>query len=706
MALRNQGPLKSSCNAGELSSNLDKKLGLKQFYNGGRRFKNIEPVPQSGFRLAPGSAFVDTLVSPTLRMYCLKVEAGISYMLFFTHGQVDIYRCETRVKVETLAIAEITTALLPELDFYAEGNTVGVFCGDIWNGIKIFREAETTWTYGVWPYESRPRADLGRTDPPYTKDQDRWDIYIRFTETTPRLTVACRVDGEETEGIELVDNSGDRIKPEDADLDDRQRLATNLQTALRGLPSLNGDVDVNYLRGESLDNYWVFRVAFTNSLAGQEYDFNADIPNTSAASALVNHTQIGDTRYELLISETRGGYGGMHLFQERAIMFDAQARKNAINLSRIGEYFDLDNLKVGDNAPILTAIRSDSGERILHVTDDTYLQIFTNEAEYFITNRTIKQSEPLNIVEYSRTGSRKGMRPQKFDGRTWFISVDGASLYTVKYNAVNEKFEPVQEDLLASHLIDKVFRGWVQRKISGSTMPRLWVAREDGRLVYGIVVSEQEITAFVEWVAASSGQVCDIMPDGTDQMWIVTKRGSANWIEVMEEAGGNVFQASMTVATDMLGVASGLSRFNGMEVWARVDGYIVGPFTISGGTLDTGITGGHDAQIGLWQAPVFESMPYWKVLPNEEIIERPAQIKTVTLNLIDTESVAIGANGRDIRDVPLGQASDDLSIAQPPFTGTRPVYGLNGIEPGPTLVISQVRPGQLNVRDYTPGIKF
>lgn len=706
MTLRNQGPLKSSCNAGELSANLDKKLGLKQYYNGGRRFKNIEPVPQSGFRLGPGSRFVDTAVSDQCRLCCLRVREGLSYMLVFTAGQVDIYNCNTFAKVETKAIAAITAERLPELDFYTEANTVGIFHQNIWKGIRLFRDAgdETHWTVGDWPYESFPTADLGGS---YETHRDSWEVFIRFTEDAMRLSLVGRVDGEETEGVDLVDaTTGDRIKPKNAVNADITELAANFEAALQSLPSLNSDVKVNYLKGDSNDEFWVLKVNFTLSLAGVEYAFDASVPSTSQASALVNHVEIGKTDFENLISNSRGGYAGMHLFQERAWMFGAKARLSALNGSRIAEYFDLDNNKIGDNAPILTAIRSNSGEEIYAVCDDGYMLVFTNEAEYFITNRAFKQSEPLNIVEVSRKGTKKAVKPQKFDGRTWFISRDGSSLFSIKYSAVSEKFEPAQEDLLASHLVDRVKRHWVQRKIDGSTMPRLWILRDDGRLVSAIVVSEQEIAAFVEWVPAAGGVVKDIEPDGHDRMWMVTKRGSAVWIEMMEEASANIFQASSTVATDLTGKATGLSRLNGQTVWCRIDGYIDGPFTVQAGAIQTDVPGGHAAQVGLWQPPVYESMGHWKMLPNEEILERPAQIKTLTLNVIDTESVAVGVNGRPAADQQLARASDDVTVAPVPFTGTIELIGLNGVAEGPTVVITQIKPGLLTVRDYTPGVKF
>lgn len=45
------GTLKSSCNAGEFSPDLEGKVTLKQWYSAAKKMKNVEPVPQSGFRL-------------------------------------------------------------------------------------------------------------------------------------------------------------------------------------------------------------------------------------------------------------------------------------------------------------------------------------------------------------------------------------------------------------------------------------------------------------------------------------------------------------------------------------------------------------------------------------------------------------------------------------------------------------------------------
>jgi len=707
-SIRNQGPLKSSLNAGELSPDLHAKVGLKQYYSGARRMINLEPVPQSGFRLAPGTTFIDTVISENCRLFCLRTTSFIHYILVLTENKIRIYRANNGELVKVFTTPRITADRLDEYEFYGEANTVGIFHEDDDFGIKLFRnpDDQTDWTLTNWPYESVPKVDLGGT---YTKTPDIWYIYLRYIETTARLTVSLTVDGEDSEAVVFVDAG--TLEPKapstagGATTADYNMFAANIAAALNALPSITSGVTCVYLPGETAPFYRVLKVTFDGDSAGVEYEFDCLVVNTSDASTLVAHTQTGETALEALISPTRGGFAGMMLYQDRAVYFGAKAERASIGMSKTGEYFDLDITKQGDNAARLERLRTETSQRILAVTEDAYLLVFTDQGEWFINNRVIKQTEPLNFVLASEIGTRKGVQPQKFDGRTIFISKDGSSLHSIKYDAVSESFVPTQEDLLATHLISGIRRQCVQRKIAGSTTPRVWELRDDGRLVMGVSIRDQEITAFCEWKAANDGFICDICLDGSDRLWMVIKRGGTLTLEIMNEADDNLFQCAIDTTTDLTGIVTGLGILEGDQVWARIDGYVDGPYTVVSGRITTGHFG-KAAKVGLWQPPYFESMPYFRLLPNEEVLQRPARVHTVTASLIDTESVAISANGRTPRNVPLTRAGDDLTAAPLPFTGAIEVAGLMGVADGPTVVITQTRPGKLRLRDYMPGIKF
>ena len=699
--MRTPGEQKSSANAGELAPGLRGKVSIKQYYNGALAMKNIEPVPQSGFTLMPGSKLVEVGPSTNVRKGVLNVDDELSYVLHFTPGEIRIYRNAT-IKVATLAAAWLTAGILPELNFFGEANTFGVFHRDLQTK-RLFRNVanDAVWTIDDWPYEDVPEIDLGGT---YPQTTDKWQFYVRYTASTPSIVMAVTIEGNTTDSVTLT-AAGSPVAPNSAALADWQAFATGLQTKARGLPGMNSDLTIVYDSAASMSLYRVFTVSFDNSLKGDEYQFDAQILNTSDASVLSSHLVIGKTEGEALVSATRGWFGGMDLFQDRAIYYAPKARKAGVAMSKVGEYFDLNIEDQADNAPRLEALRTITSETIVSMLESKYLLAFTDKAEWFASNRTIERNQPVNFVRTTENGCRQNCRPAVFEGFVWYVNKPGTMLFSTSYDDVSTSFLADPESLLATHLISGVKRMCVQKAVNENGVSRLWMLRDDGRLVCAIVIKTQEIMAVVEWVAAGGGLVKEIAVDGQQRLSITVQRGATISEEVLEDAKVNLFHCAMTVATDLTGEASGLGIFEGKTVWARINGYILGPFTVAGGKIQTG-EAASSAQVGLWQPPNFESMPFVRVLPNNEVLDRPGRVHTTILGLLDTESVAVGANGSAPKNVALQQTTDDLSQAPKPFSGKKTVPGLMGAVVGPTVRITQVRPGRLTVRDYTVGAKL
>lgn len=689
------GPQKSSCNAGEFSPDLYGKIGLKDYYNAAKRFKNCEPVPQSGLRNAPGTAYVADARARTVRHFTLPVDPDLSYTLIFSVGYVDIYRND-RVKVASLAIAEITSALLPELTFYGEAATVGIFHDDL-KTIRLVRDGadDTVWTKDDWPYDKIPEIDLGGT---YSKTSDKWEVFIRWSDDSVQPAFVFTVDGESTAALQL-----------DAAIStgDWAALATDIKNALEALPSLGTTISVSQAAKAGGRE---FVITFGGDLSGAEYDLTAECVNSSSVSALAYHTQVGETAGEPLISASKGWFAGMALAQDRAIYFGPKARKAAINMSRTGEYFDLNIEAQGNDAARLEALRTQTSERILAVMEAHYVLAWTDKGLWFASNRTIKQDEPLNWVKTGKNGITANVPPADLDGQVVFVggkkSSDnpedtGQALYSAEYDDVRTRWSDQPESLLSSHLVEKIDDGALQDKILKNDASRWWLKRTDGRLLCCLRILSQKILALVEWYAAEAGEVTGISVDGQNQVWLTVDRGGILTHEVMEEQEKNLFQGAIRGSTDLAGEFSGLDIWEGKTVYARADGYILGPFTVVDGAID--LQDPYDDVIaGLWQPPLWEGLPYYKIMPQDEIIERPGRVHSVTLNVIDTESIAVGANGRPAKDVSLLTANDPVDAPLPAKTGKFRVTGIPGHVKGTTVTITQTRPGMLRLRDFTP----
>ncbi|TIX80894.1 MAG: hypothetical protein E5V24_22790, partial [Mesorhizobium sp.] len=101
---------------------------------------------------------------------------------------------------------------------------------------------------------------------------------------------------------------------------------------------------------------------------------------------------------------------------------------------------------------------------------------------------------------------------------------------------------------------------------------------------------------------------------------------------------------------NLAGVISGLPYEDGAQLWAKADGFVVGPFTVAGGSIALGDAYAA-ALVGRWVAPRWESMPQVLVTPSDEVILRPGRIHTLYANIADTDSIAVGANGEEPEDV-------------------------------------------------------
>lgn len=683
------GQLKSSVNSGQLAKSLLGKVNLKQYYSGAKVMKGLEPIPQSGFQLLPGSAYVGPGVAGNCIKGTLKVSKTLSYTVVISTGRVEIYRND-RQRVATLTgglLDQIVDGLVPELEFYGEANTFGIFHHDIWGGIRLFRDAtnDTIWTVSAWPFEHIPDVDLGGT---YTKTDDVWALHLRWGSVDTAILVAFTVDGEQTETVTFDDS-----------------FAANVQAAISALPGFASGVTV--VADSSAEQYRQFTITFGGSLAGSEYQFDASVVNTSNASALVSHAQFGKTDGEPLVSASRGGFSGAVNFQDRQVYFAPKSRPTAAAMSRSGEYFDLNIESQNEAGARLEALRTETSETILYLLDATYLLAFTDQAMYFASNRTVKRNEPLNWVRSVEIGTKKGCRPVTLEGRVYFVSSDGGRLYSAAYDAVSEMFQPTPENDLnggTKDLVTNIKTIAVQKKTAGMISDRLWLLREDGRLVCCVINKTQEIMAACEWSVHGGGFVRALSIDGQGQVWLTVERDGSIAEEVLEEESVNLFQRAFSITTDLAGQAIGLAPLEGKVVWAFIDNDVHGPFTVSSGAIQTKPS--KAAKIGLWAPPLYESMPYVRVLPNDDIVRRPGKVGSLRLYLNNTASIAIGANGRAPRDLPLNRMTDDLSQPKKNFTGHVNIAGLIGACMDPTAIISQVRPGRLEVRDYIPGVKL
>lgn len=634
------------------------------------------------------------------RLASLRHDSGEHYHLSLQAKFLDIFEDDTfRAGIW---LDRVTSSVRPNVNFYAENATIGIFERTM-KPLRVRRAGSAEeWTVDDWPLDGIPTADLGGV---YDKTDDKWEVFVRWVSSAAdHCYLMLSVNGESTPAVPLRDGAGEPVAITSGTAD-WPAFAAELETALQALPSLGPGVTVEAVTMAGLVRR--LNIEFSGALSGTEYDVTAMVTSSANISALPVHVEVGETEYEPLLSAGRGWPGITALVQDRLTYGDILAEPGAIAISQAAEYFNLNIEAQRASAARLDRLRAgQTAERVLAIKDATYVLVFTDQAVHFAANRTISRTDPLNFTITSETGIIANTEPVDLEGKIYFVArnddeaaQDGNQILSLSYEELISKFDALPESLLASHLVRRIARTKRQKSGSDTDASRMWLMREDGLLLSAQVIRSQEILGLCRWYAAGGGVVREIDVDTRNRLRLCVERDGTLRHERLDPS---IFlHAAVASTSDLSGIVSGLWLHEGRSVWALANGYTLGPFVVEDGIISLGEYHAGPVLVGLFQPPVFETMPRWFIRPDDEIVKRPGRIHTAFIDVIETTSIAVGANGEAPRDVPLARLGDPAEGPTPPATRKLTVSGLMGHKDGTTLTITQLRPGRLRVRDLT-----
>lgn len=615
-----------------------------------------------------------------------------TYAAVFTDGHCDFWRNGAWVG----AIATgVDGAKLSTLDAVQRFDTMLLYHPQL-KSQRLFRAgADNQWVRDDEPVGNIPQVDLGGTyDNAVT---DEWKVYINYPTSGTYgngagLLVSIKVDEEETAGI-------------DTGAPNWTQFASDMQAAINALPSIGGGATVSETHSTGLT---VLTIAFGGDNDGQSFELTAQVVNTGTAAATVAHTQIGVPGGEPLISASRGYPACGAFYQQRLNRAGFYSKKSAFLCSVSGEYFDLNIDVKASTGAILQDIDTDGAEEIQKMARARHLLIFTSAGEYFISDRVFDRTQPLNVVNSSRNGSAQGVPIIESEDAILYFTPDrssdnrsGVLLYSMTYDDVNQAYVSEPLSLLAAHIVRDVVDAALQKSSNDTSANRLWAVRSDGTMTEGAMIRNQDVTAFTRWQTAGAvGAVC---VDGRGMPYIGVTRETAGedetYLETLEE--GLIFDATIEQTFDAPTMNVGnLDVHEGAEVWARADGYVVGPFTVDGGAIALPFEAS-TVEVGRWTAPSAKLLPLPRDIAQRTVLKRPARVHTVKVDVLDTTSIAVGANDRPARDCPLYRAGDAVDAPLAPYSGRVDVTGIKGFSKEGIVEITQVKPGALQWRGIT-----
>lgn len=676
------GRLQSGFTAGELEPLLHERTTLKYFSTGAQHMENVEVIPQGGFRWRGGLKDIGALQATAARLFSFDASDGSAYDLVFSNGSFEAW--SATAKLQTVAIG-VTTAMLPEITVAQQLDTMLVFHEDL-ESKRIKHLGPTNWQVDTAPFTDVFNYDYGGPigGGSYTNGVPAvWQL--EFVGLTSGVTVLnLTVSQQQTASFQYSS--------------DMTVMAYLVETAVLDLPNVAaGAVAVSTSGGASGT-----KVTLTFSGSGNEGDgwaVSGAVANKADAAVLAYKQTPGVSPGEPVFSSDRGWPHCGTFYGQRLLLGGFRSLPNAWCFSKLGDYYNFDERFTEANGPALIPMDVPGGERIERIVGGRNLLLFTTRAEFWLAERKLSRTEAPNHVQSSTNGTRRGVPIVENEGAAIYAQSSGGVLGEFRYTDVEGNYVSTDISLLASHLVEGIVDQGVKKatKSTNGNRNALVLESGEGRLI--TILREQEVTGFTR--LTTDGDLKATGVNGRNEMSFIVERSDGRRLERLDDTL-LLDQATSFSNGPASATVSGLSRFNGQEIWVIADDEVFGPYTVSGGTvtLPVAVSSGY---AGTWSAPRVTTLPPPRDIGPNTVLQRKARIHSVQISVIDTTSIAVAANNGALRNIDLLRygAAADVPELQAPYTGLLTVRGLSGFHDKPTITIGQTRPGRLTVRSVT-----
>lgn len=614
-----------------------------------------------------------------------------AYALTVAAGHADIWKAGTFVGA--VAIPH-TAGQLPGLQKTQRGASMLLWHKDV-APHEIRRDgADHQWTQATRTWLAIPEVDYGGT---YSDTAEVWNLYLTYgaQQDATLQGVVITINGEETAPLTIP------LDPMTSNAPDFPAYPPVLEAGIEALAGVEDGI-VCALVGSPTGSSARFSITFSGAgNAGNQYIITARVVTTpDKLAANVSRTTRGKKGGEAVMSVTRGWPRTGIYAEDRLFMGGFAARGDAYLGSRTGEYFDLNAELETAASGFVFGLNADGAEDILRFHRGPHFIIFTDARHYYIANPPFNRQQPPNQRTSETPGIQPNCEPVEIEGRIIYVGNDGSQLLAAQYSDVTQKYDTSPISLLANHLVRGIVSTALQRASSDTVANRLFMVRDDGDMTLGGIVRNQDVTGFWPW--QTDGEVLDVAVDGTGAAWLLVKRpideGEALTFEQLTL--DTKLDCAVTVSQAESETVAGLGVHEGREVWAKADGTYAGPFTVAGGEI-TLPWAASEIEVGRWIAPRLKVLPIQRELNEKSVVVRPGRIHTAKIYANAVSSLAIAANGQPAFDVPLASGGDDAEGPWDPVTGLITVTGLAGWQVGTQLELTQLRPGDFDIRDMT-----
>ncbi|MCI5045614.1 MAG: hypothetical protein MRY72_13035 [Aquisalinus sp.] len=640
------------------------------------RMTNVTSLPGRALTLGGMTFYRETTIVSNI----LKVEftdsQDKSYAMFLTDQNALI--CRDRVVIGAASIPH-TSAQIAEATIAQSYDTLLIFHPDVapW---RIFNQGGgTDWDFRKQKFDNIPNVDFG--DTVYTNAVDE-EQQINFEGFAENDTYNLQFDGETTTAISYSANAATHH--------------TRIRTALSALDTLS-DTVVS-VTGTAKNA----RIVFNENSSGRDWPEIRGFVVSSNEGVITSVTLVnGEPGGEPIISETRGWPACGIFAQNRLFLGGFKSLGNTILGSVYGDFFNLSQASSRATGGLEIPVSSEKATNIRQLHSSTFLLVFTTSAMFNFGTNQINADEVVPIVLSVRQGIESNLPPYELDGGTVFVQRGGRAIQDAVYTEAGNRFASAPASTRAEHLIREPIGMTVRRSDDEQETDLLFLAKADGEIAVFNSLRAEQVTAWSRYI--TQGKFLDVANQDDGPAYFVVSRDFGNGIEYfIEHEQEDAFLDGVITyqSVSEQKIFSGLSDYDGAEVFVLNDDFQYGPYTVAGGQVACDVALSGTVHIGLWYDAYVENLDPRSGPENASTMDERKRIVKVTGSFVETPAAQLRHINR-VYDFPfreLDEISLDVGALSNPFTGRARIAGLTGWQRDAFVRVERASAGNFHMR--------
>ena len=712
--------------SGELDPKLRARTDIAQYKSGLTTARNVSIQPQGGAKRRDGTKFIaalDSGAADAVRMVSFEFSVSDSYMLVFTPGKMYVFKDGALITDingsgnDFLAVASVTSSILPEMNWVQSADTVIVVHEDL-PPTKIVRGAtDSDWTASTISFDHVPlyafELDVHSPQFTITPSAVSGNITIAASSVTTdngtaqaggadTITLKAATNytvDDQPNGmfIEITSGTGSGQKRHVEDYVASTKVLT-VYPAWDTQPDATSQYKVEAFNSAAVGEYATVatgfgRARYVEFVSATQMKAYVDIPFFDT-SGIVAGDWNSEHGYEEVWSATRGYPRSVTFHEGRLFFGGTKSRPSTLFGSRVSDFFNFNPGEALADDGVEATLDTGTFNAIVDIFSGRNLQVFTTGAEFFVPQTLDEPITPSNLIVKQQTafGMKPGIRLQNVDGSTLFIQRQGKALQEFVFSDSVQAYTSSKISLLSSHLLKSPEEMAVRVATSTDEGDRLMIVNgDDGSIACYTLLRSQNVIAPSEWT--TDGEFLNIGVD-VDDIYVVVKRT----INSVDAYYVELFDADVLLDSAKTGGAASSVTMDHLEaetVKVIRDGIIeaeqtvpASPYTV---TFVTAATSSY--QVGINFTPEIKTLPVEPNLSSGSLRGFKKRIFEVNAELFETQAMTI--NGKLVPFRNFGGNVLDTAVEE--FTGIKTAHGILGYSYDGQITIGQTVPLKMTV---------